>query len=261
MKKLKKLITLFSVALLCLVPIFSTAITAEASTPYTWYIKYVEELGQWRYQVGSWKDDGSHREIVHMHQYLKDGDIIVVDGNGDIDLDVEINISNLTILNPGTSIVTAKSVDKFYAGGNCTAAVNCDVKEAYVYDQCSVNFNNNVSYLELICKEGPKANVAVMGTVNHLKGWDGTKTSYEAYNFAAGKLNIVGGTLKTEATDYSTTPSAAPVAPAPSTPSVSTPSADEYDAVPKTGDFSISPVWFLAIAMICLLGSYKLKTK
>lgn len=258
MKQLKKLITLFSVALFCLVPVFGSVMTVEASTPTTWYLSYVESISEWRFQKGTWKDDGYHRELYYMYQDIKDGDIVVVGGTGDITLDIPVTLSNLTILNPGTSLITAKSIDQLYAGGDCQAAINCDVKEAYIYDQCSVNLNNNADYVEVICKQGPKANVAVLGNTNHLKGWDGTKTYYEAYNFKTGKLYVAAGTLKTDAADYSTIPSSAP---APSAPVVNTPSADEYDAVPKTGDFYFSPVWLLALSAICLLGSYSLKRR
>ena len=261
MKKFKKFMALFSVALFCLLPLFSSKITAEASTAKVWFVKYVESINEWRFQPDTWKEDGYHRELYYMCQDIKDGDTIVIDGTGSIDLNVDVNLGNLTILNPGFSMVTAKSIDKFYAGGNCSAAINCDVNEAYVYDQCAVNFNNNVKYVEIICKEGPKANVAALGTADHVKGWDGTKVSYEAYNFAAGKLRIADGALKTDAADYSTSPSAASTPSTPAAPSTGTSTGNDYDDVPKTGDVTMNIVWLTAIAMLCLFGSYKLKAK
>jgi len=261
MKNFKKCLALFSVALICLLPLFGSAITAEASTAKVWYVKYVSEINEWRWQPDTWKEDGHHRELYYLQQDIKDGDTIVIDGTGSIDLTVGVNLGNLTILNPDFSMVAAKSIDKFYAGGNCSAAINCDVNEAYVYDQCSVNFNNNVKYVEIICKDGPKANVAVLGTASHVKGWDGTKVSYEAYNFASGKLRINDGALKTDAADYSTTPSAAPAPSVPSAPAAGSSSADDYDEVPKTGDFGMNIIWLSAIAILCLFGSYKLKAK
>ncbi len=256
MKKLKKLVALFSMALLCLLPLFGSAMTVQASQPTTWFVKYVDEISEWRFQKDAWVDDGFHRELYYMQQDIKDGDIIVIDGTGSIELTVDARLSNLTIMNPDTSVVTAKSIDNFYAIKDSSSAINCEVTNAYVYDKCSVNLNKNVAYLEINSQDGPLANVAVMGTAGRVKGWDGTTTFYEVYNVKAGKLVIEGGAFKTNASDFSTSPSVTPSAPSPSTPS-----AGEYDDVPKTGNFTISPIWLLCIAAVCLVGSYELKRR
>lgn len=264
MKKIKKLVVLFSMAILCLLPLWSPTLTAQASEPTTWYIKYVEDISQWRFQKGSWEDTGYHRELYYMQLDIKDGDLIVIDGEGDIDLTVDARLSNLTIMNPGTSVVKAKSIDNFYAIKNSTSAINCPVTNAYVYDYCTVNFNSDVAYLEVMCKSGPEANIAVVGTAGQVKGWDGEKVAYHVYNVAANTLRISKGGLTTDAANYTTTPSAAPSTPAATTKpttSTTTPSAGELDDVPKTGDITVNPMWFLALAAICLLGYRKLERR
>lgn len=264
MKKIKKLVVLFSVAILCLLPLWNSTLTVQASEPTTWYIKYVEGISEWRFQKGSWEDTGYHRELYYMQLDIKDGDLVVIDGSGDIDLTVNARLSNLTVMNPGTSVVTAKSIDNFYAINNSSSAINCPVTNAYVYDYCSVNFNSNVSYLEVICKTGPEANVAVVGTTGQVKGWDGdSKVTYNVYNVVANTLRISKGGLTTDAANYTTTATATPTAPAtPSAPTTSTaPSTGELDDVPKTGDLQVSPVWFLALAAVCLFGYRKLERR
>lgn len=269
MKKLKKLVVLFAAALLMVLPVLSQPLTAQASNPTTWYLKYVDSIDQWRFQKGTWDEvNGYHRELYYMHQDIKDGDIIVIDGNHHIDLEVSVRLSNLTILNPDTSVVTAASIDNFYAGGDGSSAINCDVTNAFVYEKCSVNFNKNAAYIEVIGKEGPQANVAGIGTIGQVKGWDGTNVSYEIFNVAAGKLRIQSGKLTTDAADYSTTASGTPASgstAATTTPSTTTTSsgssAAEYDDVPKTGDSLINPLWFLAIAAVCIAGCWKLERR
>lgn len=257
MKKLTKIVALFSMAMLCLLPILGCTMTAEASQPTTWFVKYVDDMEEWRFQRDEWKDDVFPRELYYMQQDIKDGDIIVIDGTGDIELTVDVRLSNLTVMNPGTSIVTAKSIDDFYAIKDSTSAINCDVTNAYVYDKCAVNLNKNVAYLEINSQDGPQANVGVVGTVGRVKGWNGTTVSYEVFSVKAGKLLIEDGEFMTAAADFTTTPSAAPATPS----APAAPSTGEYDDVPKTGSFPVSPLWLLGVAAICMIGSYELKRR
>ena len=96
---------------------------------------------------------------------------------------------------------------------------------------------------------------------------------YEAYSFAAGKLAIEDGSLKTEAKYYSTT------APAPAAAAEAAPAAteqptqttapaqatqnstsSEYDNVPKTGENS-AMFWLLGAAVVCMAGGYTIRRK
>ena len=105
---------------------------------------------------------------------------------------------------------TAMTVSYFLSG--TSGAVNGDVSHAYVYGDAKANFNSNVDTLEMIGLTDDKSNnlhatINGVGTVNHLIAKDNRDQSvfYEAYSFAAGKLAIEDGSLKTEAKYYSTT--------------------------------------------------------
>jgi hypothetical protein len=275
MKKLKKFIALFTAALFCILPLLSQPLTAQASTPTTYYLKYVDN--QWRYltNVTSWDETGFHRELYYMHQDIKDGDIIIVDGNERLELSVNATLSNITILHTPLAVVTAKGYDEVHVASNSSAAINGNVKSAIVYDGCAVNFNNDIQNLRVegtssvnilgnakdlvvYASYDPTANIVCEGVVDHVKTYDDYRTYYEFYSFAKGSLNIMNGSLMTDASNYSKTAPAATTTPSTST---SKPAAGELDDVPKTGDFSVSPVWFLGLAVVCMLGYRKLERR
>ena len=272
MKKLKKFIVLFTAALFCMLPLLSQPLTAQASTPTTYYVKMNESTGEWRFQVGnSWDSQSADRAFYYMTLDIKDGDILVVEGSGSINLNV--HLSNLTVLKGDMVLITAKSFDEVYIASGVTAVINGDAKYGYVYDDALANFNNNVQKLDVNKSSttavagsiselyvydptDPKANVECVGTVGYVKAYDDDYVYYEYYNFAAGSLKIDHGNVKADASKYSTTAPAATTTPAaPSNP------ADELDDVPKTGNFSVSPLWFLAIAAVCMLGYFKLERR
>ena len=149
MKKLKKLIVLFTAALFCLLTNISQPLTAQASTPSTYYLRYIEEKGAWRYLKDdlSWDDTDFHRELYYMQQDIKDGDIIVIDSDKTIDLTVNVKLSNLTVLNSTLAVVKANGYDEVHIANSSTAAINGDVKNGNVYTNATVNFNNNVQDL------------------------------------------------------------------------------------------------------------------
>ena len=117
------------------------------------------------------------------------------------------------------------------------------------------------------------ATINGVGTVNHLIAKDNRDQSvfYEAYSFAAGKLAIEDGSLKTEAKYYSTTAPAAAAEAAPAAteqPTQTTAPAQatqnstssEYDNVPKTGENS-AMFWLLGAAVVCITGGYTIRRK
>lgn len=274
MKRMKKIVSLLTAAVFCLLSLASLSLTANAEEPVTYYVRYIDD--EWRFQTGSvWDEQGFHRELYYLKQDIKDGDLLVIDGTGArLILDLNVRLSNLTSCHANEAIVTAKGIDNCYILENSVFAVNGDVTNAYVYDNARCTFNNNVTNLEIIGKENLlKATVSVMGTVNHLKGQDGVNLHYELYDFASGKLVVENGSIKTDAAYYSTTPqsttAAAPstAAPASSAPAAQAPSAaantaasSEYDDVPKTGEANIC-IWLLGIAAVCLLGRYELNKR
>lgn len=279
MKKLKKLIVLFTAALFCLLPIISQPLTAQASTPTTYYLKYIEANKEWRFlkNVMVWDETAFHRELYYMHQDIKDGDIIVIDSDKTIDLTVNVKLSNLTVLNSTLAVVKANGYDEVHIANSSTAAINGDVKSGNVYTNATVNFNNNVqdlyvdgtstvrvvgniTNLKIYDPIAPAANVECMGTVDYAKNHKDGYVFYEYYNFAAGSLKTLKGTMMTDPSKYSTTAPATTVTP-PAPAAGSGSSTGEYDDVPKTGDFSVSPLWFLAIAAVCMLGYMKLERR
>lgn len=266
MKKLKKIVVLFTAALLCLLPVLSNPMTAKAEgNANTYYVKYVSEADGWRWQYGSWNENDKGRDMYYLKVGIKDGDLLVIDGDSSIELSVNVKLSNLTVVHSTGAIIGAVSIDDVYIINNSVASVTGDVTNAYVYNSGACNLNNNVENLYIIntnTNDDPDANAAVVGTAGYVKGSDAASTYYEGYSFKANTLRIVNGHLTTAAENYSTT---APAPAAATTPAAgtttTTSSASEYDDVPKTGDLFVSPVLFLGLAAMCLVGSYELKRR
>lgn len=260
MKQIKKLVTLLTALVLCLVPLFGNTMTVRAAG-YTYYIKYVESLDQWRFQPDTWSDSGHHRELYYMQLDLKDGDTIVVDGkntNNILNLEVNVNLSGLYVNTASPSNITAKSIDNCYVIENGQSIINAPVKNAFVYDKALAQFNYDVENLEVIASKGDLlgATVGTNGAVKHLKAYS-SKLHYEFYDFAPGALSIANGEFKSAEGTYSATPSAA--TPAPAAPSTPAAPSGEYDDVPKTADIRFNPLWLVALAAACFAGSYALK--
>lgn len=265
MKKAKKIITLFAAALLCVLPILSTPITAKAVEPTTYSVKYDSGSGDWRYMVGNWNDENTSREIYYLKQDIVDGDYIIIAGANGYTLELDARLGNLTVLSTDAApIITVKGIDNLYVLNNSSCVINGDVTNAYIYDQSFCNFNSNVSYLEIIGTSDITATAAAGGTVGHVKGYDNNKVYYDFYNFNKGTLYIENGSVRTDEKEYSKTPAAGTTTattPASSTTSAGTTASSnssEYDDVPKTGE-SNAVVWLMAIAFLCSVGSYQLK--
>ncbi len=255
MKRFKKTLALFTAALFCVMPLFTQSLTAKAEEdgPITYYLKYLEDMNEWRYQqLTAWDVNDNHGPLSHVLAYIKDGDTVVVNGEESINLELEAHLKNLTILNANTVVVSAEGIDEVYQH-NGVCVFNTDVKDAYIYDTSVCNFNKNVTNLNIIGTYDINAQVNVVGKAGHVKGYDNYKVYYELYNFAPNTLCIINGALHTDPANYSTTASATT---APSTGSSS--ASDDYDSVPKTGE-SHMILWLTGIAAICLFGSYKLR--
>lgn len=262
MKLFKKLLVTLSAALICLAPMLGPSLSARADSSVIYYIKYVESAGDWRFQTGDWVENGYDRDLYYMFLDLKDGDHIVVDSNIPIKLEVNVKLDSLTIVNCPGAVISANSINNFYALNSTVAAINGDINYAAVYDNASVNLNNNVGTIELLSNRNEDLNqtVAVLGTVNHLKASGKSYLHYEFYSFVKNTLFIDKGALKTDDANFSETPASAPTA-APAAPSASGSSSNEYDAVPKTGDIRFNPFYLIGIAAVCFLGSYELKKR
>lgn len=248
------------VAALCVLLPSANTLIASAEEPVTYYVKYLENDSQWRFQPGSsWDDKGYHRELYYMYEAIKDGDSIVIDGsNPGFILEIPVKLKNVTLLHGAAAVVTVSSIDECFILRDSVAAINGNVTNAYVYDNGRCTFNNNVGTLTiqndsfLVNDTLLHANVSVNGTVDHLIGKDNIQTHYEHSNFAAGTLVITDGDVKTDPANYSNTISSD------SNQNTSSSSTDEYDDVPKTGDSNLV-FWLLGISALCLAGRYTLK--
>lgn len=263
MKHFKKFLVILATLVVCLSPILGTKMVAHAeeSTPVTYYVKYVASLNQFRYQLGSWDDTQEHWDISRMKQNIKDGDLVVVDDTSTQGLILELNahLSNLTIMNGNIALVTCNGVDNFYAINNSKSVVNGDVTNAYVYDKCLVNFNNNVLNLRILSEtsEDVTATVSVIGTCSTMSASGKSYIHYAGYDFAKDTLRIVDGVLKTDVKNYTQTGTVEFRQPSSTTTTAASDS--EYDDVPKTADSRINPLWLMLFSVVCFAGSYGIK--
>lgn len=264
MRRFKKFVSLFAAAALLVLPPATNKLTVSAEEPRTYYLKYVESESEWRYQEGSpWDNTKQHRELYYMHQGIKDGDLLVVEGGGDpLRLEVNVQLSNLTLNKCQNIVVTAKGVDECYVLGDSLSAVNGDVKHVFIYANSATSFNNNVDTVDIQDTGSIRCTLTVGGTVSHLIGKNDSGTVYEGYNFAAGTLNIQSGDLKTDASNYSTSASSTQTATQSSqtTQTTQSGSSDEYDDVPKTGE-STMVICLFATAVLCFGSAYALKKR
>lgn len=268
MKKFKKLLGGLMAFVVCLVPLLSTAMPVQAAEPTTYYVKYVDNgtIAEWRMQYGTWNETYSTREIYVLETEIKEGDKVVIEGTGDkgLTLNINVQLSELTFASTSSTtppIVNVKGVDNVYGILGSTFVVNGDVKNAYIYDACVCNLNNNVSYLEITnsVSDCVGATMYVGGTVDHAKCIGKTKTIFDLYSFEAGSFVTHTGALWTKGEQCSQTPPEAEVAtPAPST-TTSTSTSSEYDDVPKTADIRFNPLWLVGLAAVCFAGSCALR--
>ena len=138
MKKLKKIVTLLTLAAVCLTAPAFGKITVKAAEPNTYVLNFSPSKGEWRFKpASSWSEEVQDRELYYMMQEIKDGDYIVVQNDVDcnpLNLNVPVRLGNLTIKNSvKTPVITAKGYDNVYVLDGTTAAINGDVSHAYVY--------------------------------------------------------------------------------------------------------------------------------
>lgn len=261
---MKKLFSLFAVVMMAVMSLNLNTITVAAAEPTTYIVKYDAAKEGFVYQVGStWDEDGiQYREMYYMTLEIKDGDLLVVESlEGDVipTIELDVSLSNLTLLPNSKCTVNAKSITDCYLLSGAVGVINCDVTNAYLYDFSVGNFNANCDNVEVTYTDASTVSAAVIGKCNSFYAHDAVSTMHHVYNFTEPML-FINGDLETAPTAYSTTPSAsAPAAPvAPATPSA--PNANEYDDVPKTGESDVF-LWAFGIAAICFAGSYSLKKR
>lgn len=205
MKRLKTLVSLLAAAAMLLLMPNTDLPQVSAAEPVTYSLKYVEANNEWRYHVGPWDDNNSgHRELYYLKESIKDGDVIVVEGGDQgLTLELPVNLSSITFNHSHLAVITAKSVENVYVLRDSVAAINGDVKNAHVYDNAVVNFNNNVTNLYITKEICGQQTIAVVGTVDYVKTSDAEKIYNEMYNFQANSFRQEEGILKTDASKYS----------------------------------------------------------
>lgn len=267
MKKFRNLaLVLAAVTALVLLPA-SNAFPVKAADPVTYSVKYVsDELG-WRFQANTstFDDSNDGREMYYLLLDIKDGDLVVIYNDNDNAKSLDLgkaHLSNITYTqNCHFTIVYAGGVDDCYVLGGTTGTINCDVKNAYVYDTVTFNFNNNVESLSLYAADQAKSNLAVVGTTGHLTfstppGQEPSYVFMDYYDFPANTLRFTDGSFQPTQTGYKTPEEHAlqqAQNPAESAPQAPPSGSDEYDEVPKTGDSSL-PLWLLCAAAACFAG-------
>ena len=216
MKRLKTLVYLLAAAAMLLLMPNTDLPQVSAAEPVTYSLKYVEANNEWRYHVGPWDDNNSgHRELYYLKESIKDGDVIVVEGGDQgLTLELPVNLSSITFNHSHLAVITAKSVENVYVLRDSVAAINGDVKNAHVYDNAVVNFNNNVTNLYITKEICGQQTIAVVGTVDYVKTSDAEKIYNDMYNFQANSFRQEEGILKTDASKYSMVPvPTAPIVP------------------------------------------------
>ncbi len=274
-KKLKALVSLLAAAaVLALLPGGNT-LTAKAEEAKTYSVRFVGgDINDWRYVAGStFEDTAYHREIYYLNQELKAGDAVVVYAsdttpNKELQL-ADVKLGNLTIHQNATAAVVTGGVTDCYVLAGAVAAVNGDVRNAYLYDTTTCSFNNNVLDMILNIGDEPHSNISCAGTVGHFRTVSSTGArTYEFFDIAQNAMRMVNGTY--QITQYSPTPSDSylqamngtsdtTATPAPSSTATAA-SSDEYDKVPKTGEHSMV-IWFVCAAVVLFAGSYVLYRK
>ena len=214
MKKIKTFVTMVTaIALLFLIP-GATSLTVSAAEPTTYAVKYLPSERAWRYQANTstFNEDTFHRELYYLYQDLKDGDLVVVyydSGDAPILNLGDVHLSNLTVVQSSSiSVIYTGGIDDCYLLAGTACAVNGDVTNAHVYDSALCNFNGNVKNLNIYAGNDMTSSIGCGGTVEHLHATSSSRTYYNLFNFKAGTLSILNGTLQTAAEDYRTTPAA-----------------------------------------------------
>lgn len=266
MKKMKRIAAvLTAVAILVLLP-ESNASTVHADEPVTYAVKYVsDELG-WRYQpyTSTFDDSKGSGQIQTLRQEIKDGDLVVVYNNigTSTSLDLgNVHLSNLTYVNNTQwSMVYAGSVQDCYVLGGSTGTVNCDVKNAYVYDTVVFNFNGNVEELTVNSGDKVLSSIGCEGTVGHLYVFSTTldRQLFNYYDFVAGAMLFDNGVFKPQGNFKTPDEHASNAANSANPTENTTAPSDDYDDVPKTGQSNLY-LWLLFASVVCFAGSRALK--
>lgn len=271
-KKIKLFVSMLAAAAI-LVFLPGSSLTARAAEGNTYSLKYFGgDINDWRYVSGSTFEDGMyHRELYTLTAYdLKDGDNIVVypsDAAPAKNLDLgSFKLGSVTVHQGAQAVVSAGSIKDCYILNGAYASVNGEVTNAYLYDNATCTFHNNVLYMVLYITDVPHSNISCGGTVGEFRIYTTAGESKGAfYDIPANTMRLTDGTIqfpvwspnpseaylqaKAEADGTASIQPPANETPAdssaPSAPATDNAS-DEYDKVPKTGEDGTG-LWLIAL--------------
>lgn len=281
-KRIKLFVSMLAAAAMLVLLPGGNALTVKAEGN-TYSIQFFGgAINDWCYVTGSTFDvNQSYSTVGGLRlRDLKDGDHIVVYDSGDkptrhLDLS-GFNLGSLTIHQNVTAVFFADSIRDCYVLAGAYATVNGNVTNAFLYDTTTCTFNNDVLDMELYYTGEPTSSITCGGTVGHFCIWTKDKQTRrnEFFDIPKGTMNLDGGIiqftwsptpsesyLQARAAADGTAPADTAATPAPSsaTPAAGT-AADEYDAVPKTGDNS-HIIWLSATAALLFAASFCLYRK
>lgn len=291
-KKIKLFVSMLAAAAMLVLLPGGNSLTAHAEEAKTYSIKYIAgDVNDWRVVTGSTFEDGaSHYELYSLKTYfLKDGDQVVIYPGDDFPSNKGLDLSgfklgSLTIYQNTRTVIHVDSVKDCYVLAGASAAINGDVTNAHLYDNTTCTFNNNVLDMVLHINGEPHSNISCAGTVGMFEiledNTNNTKGTF--YDIPKNTMIYKDGTIQfpnwsyqpTEAylqakaaADGTPTGDSASTTPAADSSASTTPaagtSADEYDSVPKTGDYSQTGwvIGLMGIAAVLFAGSYGLNKK
>lgn len=270
MKLLKRILAaVMAVALVAFVPSFNAA-TAKADSAKTYSIKFVPSLNEWRVQMlPQWDDGEQNGALSFLYTYLNDGDSIVIWGGtpGSTDLSnlqLDKEVKNLTIFgvtNCCAIIYSNKNIKDVVVVQGSVASLHGKIENVHVYDDCSVNVNDDVKFLHIARESKMEMNVTALGTVEHCQVDSRGNILKDMYNVKAGALKFVKGEDKTDAAAYSTTSTGTPASSGSASASTGSTTTNSGASVsPKTSDNGYA-ILLLAGACICMAGAYLTKKR
>lgn len=215
MKRIKTFAALFVAAAAMLLLPGSFSLKASAAEPTTFYIEYDPDGYGWqvRLETDAWKREQEPPMVMQVyHMLAKDGDYVVVtntEENADqLDLG-SVKLGNLTLVDcPSFTMIKAVSITDFFALANSCSSISAPITNAYVYDPCVVNFNEDVDNLLINVSDwASSSKLGSIGTLGKMTvQFTSNNTSYSLYNFNRGTFAFEDGVVTTDSRNFTTTP-------------------------------------------------------
>lgn len=248
MKLVNRFFVLFLTAALIVFAPLAGSITASAAEPKVFQVKYIPELGEWRTQcLPSWDDNRENGNLDFVLYNAVDGDSVVIHATNEAGLEIKFTqqaLGNLTVMGDNSDqcviVHSEKPIKVFYAILGAVASMNCEIEDAYIFDNATCNLNKNVKNVYISGESKMEMNVAALGTVEKCVITNTNGSSTTMYNVRENALRVEKGENKTDPQKYSTNSASAPAAP--STPAATpAPSADSNASTTTTPAATAAP--------------------